>query len=290
MPDIKAVIEYLQDHERYRTEKPYCCLLPPREGFDPDKERVDNLEFETHSDVPITDIRPSKGRISLEDHGFQVLSHATNFSDFTSEEGVRAYKIETEALLRENFGACWARTYDFVLRKNVPLQRKQFDLNDPLHIEGPARGAHNDITYLSGPKVITRYLSDEEKRAFLRPGYRVRIINTWRSLLPVVEDRPLALCDSRSVEPTDLIASDRIIPDRVGENYYLKYNPKHQWYWLSGQTSSEPFAFVMYDTKAGKHARFCPHVSFDNPEAQRGAPPRESVETRSILITKEQPA
>lgn len=117
--------------------------MPPREGFDPDKERVDNLEFETHSDVPITDIRPSKGRISLEDHGFQVLSHATNFSDFTSEEGVRAYKIETEALLRENFGACWARTYDFVLRKNVPLQRKQFDLNDPLHIEGPARGAHN---------------------------------------------------------------------------------------------------------------------------------------------------
>lgn len=100
--------------------------------------------------------------------------------------------------------------------------------------------------------------------------------STWRSLLPILEDRPLALCDSHSVDPSDLVASDRIIPDRVGEVYYLKYNPKHQWlgslqtsllarlspltfggnrYWLSGQTNAEPYAFVMYDTKDGDHAR-----------------------------------
>ena len=68
--------------------------------------------------------------------------------------------------------------------------------------------------------------------------------------------------------------TDRLVPDRVGEVYYLKYNPQHQWfvspaplntlellililrrYWLSTQKSSEPYAFVMYDTKAGTHAR-----------------------------------
>src|SRR5438034_10750993 len=54
--------------------------------------------------------------------------------------------------------------------------------------------------------------------------------STWRSLLPVLEDQPLALCDSRSVDATDLMATDRLIPDRVGEVYYLKYNPKHQWF------------------------------------------------------------
>jgi hypothetical protein len=32
----------------------------------------------------------------------------------------------------------------------------------------------------------------------------------------------------------------------------------------------------------------CPHVSFDNPGASRRAPPRESIETRSLVITKEQ--
>jgi hypothetical protein len=56
------------------------------------------------------------------------------------------------------------------------------------------------------------------------------LFSTWRTLVPVLEDRPLALCDSRSVDPDDLVASDRIIPNNVGEVYYLNYNPKHKWY------------------------------------------------------------
>lgn len=56
------------------------------------------------------------------------------------------------------------------------------------------------------------------------------IFSTWRTLVPTLEDRPLALCDSRSVEPKDLVAADRIIPDRVGEVYYLTHNPNHRWY------------------------------------------------------------
>jgi len=122
----------------------------------------------------------------------------------------------------------------------------------------------------------------------------------------MLEDRPLALCDSRTVDPEDLVPADRIIPDKVGEVYYLTHNPKHKWYWLEKQTVSEPFAFVMYDTKAGNHARCrsnvyihfnmlrlilvpagCPHVSFVNPRAPKDAAPRESIETRSIVITKE---
>jgi hypothetical protein len=80
--------------------------------------------------------------------------------------------------------------------------------------------------------------------------------STWRTLNePMLEDRPLALCDSRSVDPVDLVAADRIIPAHVGEVYYLTHNPKHKWFWLEKQTPLEPFAFVMYDTKAGSHAR-----------------------------------
>jgi len=55
------------------------------------------------------------------------------------------------------------------------------------------------------------------------------------------------------------VAADRIIPDRVGEVYYLTHNPNHKWFWLEKQTPAEPYAFVMYDTKGGDHARceFC---------------------------------
>jgi hypothetical protein len=32
-----------------------------------------------------------------------------------------------------------------------------------------------------------------------------------------LEDSPLAVCDARSIAPDDLIASDLIYPDRIGE-------------------------------------------------------------------------
>jgi hypothetical protein len=138
-----------------------------------------------------------------------------------------------------------------------------------------------DITYNSGPVVINRYLPEDIQKKFLKPGYRVRIVksvkralsetrlssdgdSTWRTLNPVLEDRPLALCDSRSVDPDDLVAADRIIPAYVGEVYYLTYNPKHRWFWLDKQTPTEPFAFVMYDTKAGAHARCKLNYSFSH--------------------------
>jgi hypothetical protein len=74
---------------------------------------------------------------------------------------------------------------------------------------------------------------DKPRNPFkVAPGH-VRLLSgdhsTWRSLLPVVEDRPLALCDSRTVDLKDLVPADRIIPDRVGEVYYLNHNPKHKW-------------------------------------------------------------
>lgn len=259
----------------------------PRDDFDPDQERLDNLEFETRENIEITDIRPFKDSVQLEKYGFQVLSHASGVSEFLSVEDAQEYKSETERTLRDVFNASFVKCYDLILRKNVLFNRTQFDLNDCLHTEGPARGAHNDITYNSGPAVIARNLSSEELATYTKPGYRFRIINTWRSLLPILEDRPLALCDSRSVHPSDLVEADRIIPNKVGEVYYLKYNPNHEWYWLSHQTNAEPYAFVMYDTKGGDHARFCPHVSFENPSASVGAPPRQSVETRSVVITRE---
>jgi hypothetical protein len=55
------------------------------------------------------------------------------------------------------------------------------------------------------------------------------LISTWRSMLPIVEDRPLALCDSRSVDSADLIPCDRVMRNRVGEVYYLRYSPGHEW-------------------------------------------------------------
>jgi hypothetical protein len=38
------------------------------------------------------------------------------------------------------------------------------------------------------------------------------------------------------------VAADRIIPDRVGEVYYLTHNPKHKWY----AAGKKMFCLILY--------------------------------------------
>jgi len=287
MPAVLATLDYLQNLPLYEHEKPYSGFRPPGDGFDPDVDRFDNLEFEERSNIRIENMRDSETKFLIDECGFEVVPHQSKILHFEERDDINQYKAETEQLLKNSLQAVYVRCYDFVHRKNVTFERDTIDLNDPTRLEGPAKGVHNDITSDSGPAAFERILTREEKVKYYRPGYRFRIINTWRTLVPELEDRPLALCDARSVDRDHLLASDRVLPDRVGEVYYLTYNPNHKWYWLEKQTSTELLAFVMYDTKSGPHARFCPHVSFNNPRAPKNASPRESVETRSVIITKE---
>jgi hypothetical protein len=142
MPDITADIEFLADLPLYQLEKPYLALLPPSADRDPDKERLNNLEFEVQRGIAITDVRNRKD-FTIEECGFEALHHESQYLAFCDVVDVNAYKMETEILLRDNFGAVHVLCYDLRLRKNDPIQRKQFDVNDPLLVEGPAKGAHN---------------------------------------------------------------------------------------------------------------------------------------------------
>jgi hypothetical protein len=101
MPCVQTSLEYLQDLPLYEEEKPYWCFLTPRDGFDPDKQRIDNLEFEAHGNITIHDMRESGTKISLDECGFQVLNHKTKSLSFETAEAVAAYKAETEDLLRK---------------------------------------------------------------------------------------------------------------------------------------------------------------------------------------------
>ncbi|RMZ86696.1 hypothetical protein DV736_g6080, partial [Chaetothyriales sp. CBS 134916] len=285
LESVKATIEFLAKLPLYETEKPYLLLPSEHQGLDPDEIRLNNLEFEHHDDVIIKDMRQTK-ELSVDCCGFEFYPHSSAISSFHDAGDIEEYRVETQHLLASRFGAEKVMTYEIRLRRNQDFNRKKFDVYDKLLEEGPAKGAHNDVTYTSGPNIIRRYLSVEDQARFLRHGYRIRIFNTWRPLNTVLEDRPLAFCDARTIIPGDLVAADRILPDRVGEIYYLYHNPQQLWYWLEKQRNNEPFIFLMYDT----HSRgVCPHVSFDNPNKATNAEPRKSVETRSIVITADAP-
>jgi hypothetical protein len=143
MPAVQATLEYLQKLPLYDEEKPYWCFLPPHEGFDPDKKRVDNLEFEDHSDIKIEDIRELSGAVKIDNCGFEVLQHQSKFARFERADDVEQYREETEELLGEKMNAIYVKCYDSRLRKNIPFVRSALDLNDLLLTEGPARGVHN---------------------------------------------------------------------------------------------------------------------------------------------------
>lgn len=65
----------------------------------------------------------------------------------------------------------------------------------------------------------------------------------------VVEDAPLAVCDARSVQKTDLEACDTIQTSHLGEGNYVYSNKNHRWYWLSHQKCDEPLLFVTWDSR-----------------------------------------
>jgi hypothetical protein len=143
MPAVESSLEYLRNLPLYEEEKPYWCFKQPEEGFDPNKQRLDNLEFEHYPGIHIQDIRECKADAHIDDCGFQVLSHKSRFDRFDKASDFQEYKAETEWLLRRHMNAVYVKTYDWRLRKNVLFHRQEMDLNDPLVAEGPARGVHN---------------------------------------------------------------------------------------------------------------------------------------------------
>jgi hypothetical protein len=50
--------------------------------------------------------------------------------------------------------------------------------------------------------------------------------------------------------PTDLVATDLIYRDRIGETYDVKYNPAHQWFCVSGMRPNEVVLFKGYDSSS----------------------------------------
>jgi hypothetical protein len=138
-----------------------------------------------------------------------------------------------------------------------------------------------DQTVKSGPQRVRDLLPAEADR--LLQG-RVQIINLWRPIRGPVRDAPLAVCDARSVAPADLMPSDLIYRDRIGETYSVTWNPAHRWFYLSGMTPDEALLVKCYESRTDGRARFAPHSAFTDPTAPPDAALRESIELRTLVF------
>ena len=114
----------------------------------------------------------------------------------------------------------------------------------------------------------------------------MQIINLWRPIKGPLLDSPLAVCDARTVKPGDLVPSDLVYPHRIGETYSVKYNPEHQWFYVPNMTADEILLLKCFDSKTDGRARFAPHTAFADPTTPSDAPPRESIELRTLVFHK----
>jgi hypothetical protein len=63
--------------------------------------------------------------------------------------------------------------------------------------------------------------------------------------------------------------------------FNLSYNPRHRWYYVPRMEPEEILAFKLFDSDR-ERVQWTGHTAFDDPTAPPDAPPRESIEIRTI--------
>jgi hypothetical protein len=227
--------------------------------------------------VPVHDVRPIGETVSLDREGFALVRQQSSVRDFYDEDEVRnVYYPEAERLIKAATGADRVFVFDHTVRKRV-----QGAADRDGGLRQPVARVHVDHTEKSGLQRVRDLIPDEAEE--LLKG-RVQIINLWRPIRGPLLDSPLAVCDARTVKPDELVASDLVYPDRVGETYSVKYNPDHRWFYVPGMTVDEVLLLKCFDSKADGRARFAPHSAFSDPTTPSDAPPRESIELRTLVF------
>lgn len=203
----------------------------------------------------------------LDKRGFALVSHRSAVADFWDEAEVQATgRAEAAAIVKQATGAAHVHVFDHTLRRRSPDSPRQ-----------PSTRVHNDYTPASAHHRVSDVLGEDEADA------PFAFINVWRPISHPAADWPLALIDATTVSPADLVATDIEYPGRHGEIYHVRHNPKHRWYYVPAMQLDEVLLIKCADTRPGR-AQFAPHTAFDNPLAPPDAPPRESVEFRTIAF------
>ena len=127
-------------------------------------------------------------------------------------------------------------------------------------------------------------LGEEEAARLRASGARIIQINVWRPIRGPVERSPLALADASSVQQEDLIATDQVFPDRVGEIYNVAHAASQRWYYAPHMTADEVLLIKGWDSLDDGRARFTPHSAFNVPETRQDTLPRESIEVRTFVV------
>jgi hypothetical protein len=246
----------------------------------PGGQARENFEIDSRQS-PIIDARSVAASASIQVEGFSLWDAASAVADFHDDEAVRnVYYREAAELALAATGAKQAHVVDHLVRLRE-AGRPALTIGRGADGSKPAANGriHNDYTEASGRKRLELVLGDAAAAV-----ERFSIVNIWRSIRGPVLDTPLAVCDAWTIAAADLVDCEIRYQARKGEIYLLQHSPRHRWFYYSEMDRHEALVFKQYDSQVNGVARFTPHVAFDLPVVPPGAPLRESIELRCLVV------
>jgi hypothetical protein len=272
---IEASLNYLAPGD----VAPQVRIYPPSSGLP-----TVYTELAKHV-VPVRDARPEALSLRLDEHGFELHSGRTEFTDFLDATAVRTtYYPDVERRIERLLGADVVIAFDHNVRSVTRSAR-----GEP-GVRAPADQVHNDYTERSGPRRKLEVLAAAGRSELA--GRHVAFVNLWRPIVGPVHDQPLALCDARSVAPSDLVNTeilhfmedDLVEPRHRGDVHSVCFNPAHRWHYVQAMQPDEFLLLKCFDSRIDGRARFTPHSAFENPACPRDFVPRESIEVRTLVV------
>ena len=278
-------------------------------------------------DTVIREVKVENGREAnlgnsyFDKKGFELVDDNVDYlmlDFFDNQKVISSYYSHCEKVIKEFTNAQSVFAFDHNIRSASGKESKKM-IKGGQQVQGPAHIVHGDYTLTSAPARLKQLslppgkndtlssilkgdesLIDPDIVTSALNGGRFAIINLWRNIVKEpVEVHPLALCDASSVSSDDLVVFEIHYSDRVGENYFAKYNDKHSWFYFSEMKHDEALLIKQWDSagelaktkglKSDSHLSDSPctfsfHSAFEDPTTRANAPDRWSMEVRCIVI------
>jgi hypothetical protein len=245
-------------------------------------------------EVELGNARELSPQATLNAMCFELRQQPTAVRNFSDDSEIRRiYYKEMEDIVQAATGAERVIVFDHTVRDT--------GAGSALNVKAGDAGAavvrvHTDYSDLSGPERIRTLaatggytgvkLSEAEKQDILSRDFC--IVNVWRNIKDEpVQTKPLAVLDPSSIDRQDFLTYEMQFAERRGENYAMRFSTRHQWYFYPLMEKNECLIFKTWESRADR-PRYCFHTAFQDLAETAGAPPRTSIEVRTVAIMPRQ--
>ncbi len=221
--------------------------------------------------VRIRNARLAAEAPTLDRNGFTLVDAPTDIDFLDRDQVQQRYYPEAQRIVRELTGASDVIAFLDIVRSEVREEGVEV-----------ANNAHIDFDGATVEHWARTLRPDDAERLLKK---RLINMNLWRPIRPV-ERMPLAVCDATTVARGDLIRT--VIAEKNGEpspysGFNLAYNPDQRWNYFPAMQPSEVLAFKIFDSEMDR-PHLTAHTAFEDPTSAPGAPPRMSIEIRTIAF------